>query len=446
MASATFTLNNFARPLSTPNIKRNRTREQKEALGHIIKFFITIFLILSGVCIMTICLSHPILAFDGEIPALEVIKAPVYSETIEAKKQVSQAEIKAWENKILAKYKGKPVYFKTTGVAHIKTTKYINNMPIKINIVEINPNINPSLVIKPDTAQANLNARAKIKNIAAKNNALVAVNGGYFKPQTGVPLGTLMIDGETLTGPIYNRVALGITQSEAGTSFSMGRVDLDIKLKNKIAEIKVDNINQPRMLSTYTLLYTDKWGKVSPAPPKYGANALVQDGRVIKISAAPIEIPTGAYVVSAPYSKIDELQKLKNLALEINYPEQFKNSKHIIGAGPYLLRDGKVYVDISEEKLLSVGGRNPRSAIGYTQDNSLIIVTVDGREKTSVGMTLNQLANLMKGLGCSNAMNFDGGSSTVMYIAGNVVNSPANSGGVPISNALLVLEKKNQSI
>ncbi|MBQ3101825.1 phosphodiester glycosidase family protein [bacterium] len=446
MASVTLSMNNFAHPLSTPPVKRNRNRKEKEAEGHIVKFLITIFLILSGVCIMTICLSHPILAFDGDISTLSDIKVPIYEETNETQKIISEADIKAWENKIIEKYKGKPVYFKTTGVAHIRTTKYINNMPIKINIVEINPNINPDLVIKPDTANQNLNARAKIKNIASRNNALVAVNGGYFKPQTGVPLGSLMIDGVTLTGPIYNRVALGITQSDAGTSFSMGRVELDIKLKNKIAEIKVDNINQPRMLSTYTLLYTDKWGKISPAPPKYGANALIQEGKITKISASPIEIPSGAYVVSAPYSKIDELQKLKNLSLEINYPEQFKGSDHIIGAGPFLLKDGKIYIDTAEEKLLSVGGKNPRSAIGYTEDNSLIIVTVDGREKTSVGMTLNQLASLMKSLGCANAMNFDGGSSTVMYIAGNVVNSPVNSGGVPISNALIVSEKKNQSI
>ncbi len=445
MASATLKLNNFARPLSIPPIKRNRSKKEKEAIGHIIKFFITIFLILSGVCIMTICLSHPIFAFDGDIQTLSEIKVPIYSEPLE-QKNATEADIKAWENKILTKYKGKPVYIKTTGVAHIKTTKHINGKPIKINIVEINPNINPDLVIKPDTAKNNLNARAKIKNIAIKNNALIAVNGGYFKPQTGVPLGSLMIDGETLTGPIYNRVALGITQDKNGTSFSMGRVNLDIKLKNKIAEINIDNINQPRMLSTYTLVYTDKWGKISPAPPKYGANALVQEGRVVKISASPIEIPQGSYIVSAPFSKIDEIQKLKNLSLEINYPEEFKNSNHIIGAGPYLLRNGKIYVDITEEKLTAVGGKNPRSAIGYTDDNSLIIVTVDGREKTSVGMTLNQLASLMKGLGCTNAMNFDGGSSTVMYVAGNVVNSPANSGGVPISNALLVLEKKNQSI
>lgn len=445
MASVTLLVNNFARPLSIPPIKQNRSKKEKEAIGHIIKFFITVFLILSGVCIMTISLSHPIFAFDGEIQNLSDIKVPIYSEPIE-QKSVPEADIKAWENKILAKYKGKPVYIKTAGVAHIKTTKYINNMPIKINIVEINPNINPDLVIKPDTAKDNLNARAKIKNIATKNNALVAVNGGYFKPQTGVPLGSLMIDGETLTGPIYNRVALGITQDENGTSFSMGRVNLDIKLKNKIAEINIDNINQPRMLSTYTLVYTDKWGKISPAPPKYGANALIQEGRITKISASPIEIPQGSYVVSAPFSKIDEIQKLKNLSLEINYPEEFRNSNHIIGAGPYLIRNEKIYVDITEEKLTAVGGKNPRSAIGYTKDNSLIIVAVDGREKTSVGMTLNQLANLMKSLGCTNAMNFDGGSSTVMYVAGNVVNSPANSGGVPISNALLVLEKKNQSI
>lgn len=442
MVSVTLLANNFAHPLSTPPVKRNRNRKEKEAEGRIAKFLITIFLILSGVCIMTICLSHPILAFEGDIQSLAGAQVPIYSE----EKNITEADIEAWKNKILTKYKGKPVYIKATGVVHTRATKYINNKPIKINIVEINPNINPDLVIKPDTANQSLNARAKIKNIAVKSNALVAVNGGYFKPQTGVPLGSLMIDGETLTGPIYNRVALGITQDENGTSFSMGRVNLDIKLKNKIAEINVDNINQPRMLSTYTLLYTDKWGKISPAPPKYGANALVEEGKVTKISASPIEIPQGAYVISAPYSKIDELQKLKNLSLEINYPDEFKGASHIIGAGPYLLKDGKIFVDIEEEKLLSVGGKNPRSAIGYTEDNSLVIVTVDGREKTSVGMTLNQLASLMKGLGCVNAMNFDGGSSTVMYVAGNVVNSPVNAGGVPISNALVVSEKKNQSI
>lgn len=48
---------------------------------------------------------------------------------------------------------------------------------------------------------------------------------------------------------------------------------------------------------------------------------------------------------------------------------------------------------------------------------------------------------MMKGFGCVNAMNLDGGGSTVMYVQGRVVNNPAQSGGIPISNALTISER-----
>ena len=74
--------------------------------------------------------------------------------------------------------------------------------------------------------------------------------------------------------------------------------------------------------------------------------------------------------------------------------------------------------------------------------NNLIIITADGREQSSVGLTLTQLAYFMKSLDCYNAMNFDGGSSTVMYVGGRVANSPnAGSNGIKISNALIIKEK-----
>ena len=72
------------------------------------------------------------------------------------------------------------------------------------------------------------------------------------------------------------------------------------------------------------------------------------------------------------------------------------------------------------------------------------MVAVDGREGSSVGMTLMQLANFMKKAGCINAMNLDGGGSTVMYVNGQVVNNPAFKGGIAISNAL-VLSKKTSN-
>ena len=53
-------------------------------------------------------------------------------------------------------------------------------------------------------------------------------------------------------------------------------------------------------------------------------------------------------------------------------------------------------------------------------------------------MTLYELAKLMKSLGCEYAMNFDGGSSSALYLNGKIVNNAVNSEGIPVSNALVV--------
>lgn len=114
------------------------------------------------------------------------------------------------------------------------------------------------------------------------------------------------------------------------------------------------------------------------------------------------------------------------------------NVQHIISGGPYLLKDNQIFIDMTAQKLQSIGGRNPRTAIGYTEDNNLVLVAVDGREGSSVGLTLVELAKLMKTLGCTNAINLDGGGSTVMYIKGQIVNHPHQPGGIALSNALVI--------
>ena len=47
----------------------------------------------------------------------------------------------------------------------------------------------------------------------------------------------------------------------------------------------------------------------------------------------------------------------------------------------------------------------------------------------------------MKSIGCVQAMNLDGGGSTVMYVNGKVVNNPQQNGGIPISNAIVLRAK-----
>ena len=66
------------------------------------------------------------------------------------------------------------------------------------------------------------------------------------------------------------------------------------------------------------------------------------------------------------------------------------------------------------------------------------MVAVDGREGSSIGMTLRELAGFMQSIGCVNAMNLDGGGSTVMYVNGKVVNMPKVKGGIALSNALTI--------
>ncbi len=357
---------------------------------------------------------------------------------IEISKEVaSQNEVMDWFETMSVKYARYQKKFPLQGMVFAKGVVPVGKSFVRVNILEINGKINPNIEIRPETAAEYLNSRVKINKIANKANAIAAVNGGYFKPQTGVPLGALVIDSKIITGPIYNRAAIGINFD--GT-YSIGNTDIKFALKNKKFNLKIDNINQPRMLSTYTLLYTEKWGKMSPPPPKYGLCATVKNGVVDGIYTSAVEIPKEGYVISGPKEAILSLKGQKKLVLDVEYPEAFKNSKHIISGGPFLLKDGKIYIDAKEEKLTAITGRNPRTLMGYTENNDLILVTVDGRETRSIGMNLYEAAKYMQKLGCKNAINLDGGSSSVMYLNGKVTNTPPQTGGIPISGAITISE------
>ena len=323
----------------------------------------------------------------------------------------------------------------TGGVKHIKLTKYYSGRPVRINVVEVDMKLAEDFELTPAlSSDTTLNSRRTISTIAKNNNAIVALNGTYFKPQTGVPLGTLMINEKMYTGPIYDRVAMGIFDDR----FDIARISLDASVKGSGKTIKVNNINQPRMLSTHVIVYTPEWGKYSPAAPKYGVGLQVTDNKITKASANAVQIPSNGYVISGPKSVLYALLSKKDVELSVKTVPEWKGVKHIISGGPYLVKDGDVYVDMTAQKLQAIGGRNPRSAIGYTADNNIILVAVDGREGSSIGMTLMELANFMQSIGCVGAINLDGGGSTVMYVNGRVVNNPQTTGGIPLSNAIVL--------
>lgn len=390
----------------------------------------------------TVFVNPPILADDLKLARISSPSQAIDTGQIKDKilnEFSMETRAKNFDETIKKKYPNAAITDIESGVKHIKLTKYYDGRPVRINVVEIDLKLADDFELKPalSSTSNNLKSRRTITTIAKNSNSIVAINGTYFKPQTGVPLGTLMIDGKMYTGPVYDRVAMGIFDK----GFDMARVQFDSHLKASKSSVKVDNINQPRMLSTHVIAYSNDWGKTSPASPKYGFQIAVKDNKVTAASYSSLPIPEGGYVIVGPAKVLRPFAFEKKVELEIATSPDWKNVKHIISGGPYLVKDSEVFVDMTAQKLGAVGGKNPRTAIGYTTDNNMIMVAVDGREGSSVGMTLMQLAGFMKSLGCVNAMNLDGGGSTVMYVDGRVVNSPQVRGGITLSNALVLSRK-----
>ncbi len=415
---------------------------QKIAVQVLITIFVTVIFLGEGLC------------FWGKTESA-VVSAPIYGTDLQIqnengyKSSVKEVREKLWKISLARRYGNVHKYFVKDGVVHIRMTKYLGGNPIRLNIVEINPSVNPDVKITPLVAGDKLAKKATVVSMSRKNSAFVAINGSYFKPQTGVPLGILMIDKKILTGPIYDRVALGITDD----GFKMARVSLNAKLNYLGRELKVNNINQPRTLCTDVLIYTPEWGNISPATPKYGIQIAVSDGKIISKSLSPVAIPQNGFVISAPQSKVkdflaEEQTKTKimnkisspQITLDVKTNPDWDDVNHIIGGGPFLVKDGNIYVDYIEEKFKPIAGRNPRTAIGYTKEGNFIMVTIDGREQKSVGAGLFELAKIMKSFECLYAMNLDGGGSSTMQVNGQVVNTPSVKGGIAVSNSLALVE------
>ena len=87
--------------------------------------------------------------------------------------------------------------------------------------------------------------------------------------------------------------------------------------------------------------------------------------------------------------------------------------------------------------------RHPRSALGISRDSTMLyLVTVDGRQHASVGMTLEELADVMISLGAFEAMNFDGGGSTALVVRDSVVNTPSDTSGERAVGNVLVITRR----
>lgn len=109
---------------------------------------------------------------------------------------------------------------------------------------------------------------------------------------------------------------------------------------------------------------------------------------------------------------------------EVSAEELLENGVvQTVSFGPVLVESGSIAVGENEEVKQSMSS-NPRTAIGIIDDCHYVFVVSDGRTDESAGLSLYQLAGVMKELGCKTAYNLDGGGSSTMYFNGKIVNNP----------------------
>ena len=134
------------------------------------------------------------------------------------------------------------------------------------------------------------------------------------------------------------------------------------------------------------------------------------------------------------------------------YDETATNAQTLLDAGvwntlsfgPALVNNGQVLSGIDQVEVdtnvgnHSIQGKQPRTAIGIIDDNHFVFVVVDGRSRTSSGVTMSGLAEIMQSLGAKTAYNLDGGGSSEMWFNGQVVNNPSNGGERATSDIIYI--------
>jgi exopolysaccharide biosynthesis protein len=119
--------------------------------------------------------------------------------------------------------------------------------------------------------------------------------------------------------------------------------------------------------------------------------------------------------------------------------------KTAIGGGPVILQNGKIAITNNQEKMFAgkaINDKHPRTCIGYTANNKLIIMVIEGRSESASGATLAQEAKLLQDLGCIEGLNLDGGGSSCLLINGKPTISVSDKTGQRPVPAVFIIQTR----
>ena len=270
-------------------------------------------------------------------------------------------------------------------------------------------------------------AKRTVKSFLTMYGGLAGVNGSFFFAD-GTPVGTLIINKQIVSSPLFNRTSL-IFYENGTAAIDSVKMTGYLRLKSG-REISISGINQP-LNGNNIIVYTPDYQRTGYSGSS--TNIVVAGGKVERVSYGETIIPKNGFVVSAAgvagEAIKDRLKPGDPVEWFFMTRPALKDMEHIVAGGPRLVYNGRPCVTSKEENFRSdvARSRANRTAAGINKKGELILLTA---EKA----TLNELARLMIELGAYDAMNLDGGGSSGMVAQGIVL----FGGQRPVSNAIIV--------
>ena len=370
---------------------------------------------------------------------------------------------------VLGAQKSSAQDFKTLqdGIEYAEIKRGTETEPVKINLLRLDlTKVRLDVVHAMDAAIGT----ETTSSIATRHGAIAAINAGFFRLDksifAGDAAGVLMIDGKLLSEssdylskPGLSRIALMISNKPKQTQVFIERMRVTnmIFTKRKIFSV---GVNRERGEND-RVIFTKSFSPTA-LTDNNGVEFIIRNNKVAQIldGKGNNAIPKNGYILSVSGDLREEALNFLRIGVKAKIklggsspykiysaPEFLFQAEDIIGGVPQLIRNGKTEITWEQEKSSKsfVETRHPRTAVAKLKDGKFLMATVDGRQKDSVGMNLNELAALLLELGATDAMNLDGGGSTTMFLGGKVVNKPSDKEGErKVSDAILVFPRKKQ--
>jgi len=312
----------------------------------------------------------------------------------------------------------------TSGVTYQTINRFTTTGWININLIKAdleNDNVKVDL-LTPSKGMYNVDT---VLNQAIANNAVAAVNAEFFTKvgNNAYSIGFSMKDEKVTSSPYYGN----ITKDTIATMLIDGKNNIDfdyVKLTSVTIEnskgvtAKIGGINESSSDFSTPMIYTREFSDKSFGNTKFydTLEIVVKNNKITQIrnGEEPVEIPEDGYVITArgtnAYNLKSIFKKGDKIKLNIETNIDFDNIKTAVSGGAILVDKGQKVTNFSHE----ISGYNPRTAVGINKEgNIMYLVTVDGRGTTK-GVTQEELADIMKSVGCYTALNLDGGGSTQM--------------------------------